>query len=144
MTQTDLIEYVRTAVRGNFAAQDEVEKKLDAEGWDGFPHFLATVFFMAVDKRFSRPVDAGDIVRFVADIRAGLGDDAHVVDQLTAERLVRSVVDDNAKFDMRSADQDMVARIQTLASYRILTDSDMTDEQLDAFLQEAARLANRM
>lgn len=142
MKNTEFAEYVRTLVRGDDEANERIEQELDRTGWDGYPHFLAVAFFLAVDKRFSRPADTAEIIRFVADTRAELGDDGPAIDQHLAERLIRSVLDDSARVEA-TADAEMIGRIQSLVLYEILSDGRLTDEHVDSFLAEAARLADR-
>lgn len=142
MTNQQFAAYVRTLVCGDDEANQRIEAELDRSGWDGYPHFLAVAFHLAVSERFHRPPNSAEIIRFVADMRAELGDDAPHIDQHVAERLIRSVLAGNVRIDP-SEDPEMIGRIQSLVLYEILADARLTNEQLDGFLGEAARLADR-
>jgi hypothetical protein len=138
----DLAEFLRTMVKGDAEANDRVERKLDAEGWTGWPTFLAYCFYLAVDRHFKRPADAGEIVRFVADIRAWIGDESPGIDPVVAERLIRSVLDESTEIDTNALDQEMLGRIETAVVHTVLTRSNMSDAELDAFFAEAVKLAS--
>jgi hypothetical protein len=141
MATNHRIEYLRTMVRGDFEANNRIEQELDSSGWKGWPIFLACCFYFAVDRHFKRPADLGQIVRFVAEIRAWIGEDWPDIDPLMTERLVRSVLDESVDIDVRALDQEMLGRIETAVVYRILTSSDLSDAELDAFLERAAKKA---
>jgi hypothetical protein len=135
--RSDFVELVRTLVRGDFEANDRYEQKLDEEGWEGFPRFLSAVFLLAVERRFARDADIGDIIRFVADIRARTG--ASGVDPVAAETLIRAVLDLNVAVNI---EEELAGTVQLMVAHQILADENLSDEDLDGFLREAARLAS--
>jgi hypothetical protein len=141
MTNDTFIDYVKTMVRGDHEANDRLERSLDAAGWKGWPQFLAAAFFVVVEDRFSRPADPGQIVQFVASMRAEIGDDGPEIDQLLAERMIRSVLDEAVSLDLSSSDQQMVGKIQTLVTYVAL--SDVSETERDKLLGDAAALVSR-
>ena len=136
----ELPAYIRTLVRGDHAANDQIEAKLDAEGWDGFPRFLAALFFVSVDRRFGEDATQADVIKFVADMRADLGDDAPEVNPAAAETLIFSVIDPSIDYDI---DHQMIGRIQAATVHKVLAEEDLTDQELDAVLAEAVELASR-
>ncbi len=141
MMTNDHVEYLRTMVKGETDENDRIEQKLDESGWEGWQVFLAYCFYFAVDRRFKRPVDTAEIVRFVADTRAWVGDDGPEIDPTLAERLIRSVLDESVQIDVRKLDQEMLGRIETLVVYRVLSTSNMSDSELDDFLERARQKA---
>ncbi|WP_243706488.1 MULTISPECIES: hypothetical protein [unclassified Micromonospora] len=140
MINPDLLDYVRTMIRGDYAANDVVEARLDADGWDGFPRFLAALFFVAVDRRFGTAAGPPEVIKFVGDLRAGLGEDSPDIQPDAAERLILSIIDPSVDY---SISQDMIGRIQAATIQKILTEEDFSDAELDALLAEAAELAQR-
>lgn len=136
----EFVEYVRTMVRGEHDANDEVEARLDEIGWDGFPRFLASAFFLAVDRRFAKDTPQGEIIKFVADLRADASDGGPAMDPVGAENLIRSIVDPEVDYELS---QEMIGRIQAAAVLKILTEDELTDDQLDDFFSEAVGLASR-
>ncbi len=140
MTNITFIEYVKTMVRGDHEANDRFERSLDAVGWRGWPQFLAAAFFLVVEHQFSHLADPGQIVRFVASMRAEIGEDGPEIDQLLAERMIRSVLDEGVTLDLSTSDQQMVGKIQTLVTYTVLASA--TEAELNKLLEEASRLAS--
>ncbi|MET8041781.1 hypothetical protein ABZU25_13065 [Micromonospora sp. NPDC005215] len=140
MIKPELPEYIRTMVRGDHAANDAVEARLDAEGWDGLPRFLAAVFFLAVDRRFGEAAGRADVITFVGDLRAGLADGGPEINAEAAEALIMSIIDPSIDY---SISQEMIGRIQAATVQKILTDDHLTDDELNALLNEAAGLASR-
>ena len=142
-SQTDFVDYLRTLALGQHEENDRIEERLDATGWIGYPRFIATAFFLAVDRHFTQPADAGEIIRFVAAIRSQVPPDGPTVDQDLAEKLIRSVLDDSVTVDRSATDPEMVGKIQSLVVYHILTEGMKNEDELNAFLAEVARSATR-
>ncbi|AVT32263.1 hypothetical protein C6361_25540 [Plantactinospora sp. BC1] len=136
----ELAAYVRTLVRGDNEANERIEAQLDGEGWDGFPRFLAALFFLAVDRRFGEDATSAEVIRFVADLRAGLADDAPAIDAQDAEALIKANIDPDADYDIEPSS---IGKIQAAVTYKVLTDEQLTDEELDSFLTEATEIASR-
>ncbi|GIG86410.1 hypothetical protein [Plantactinospora endophytica] len=139
-TKPELAAYIRTLVRGDNEANERIETQLDAEGWDGFPRFLAALFFLAVDRRFGENATSAEVIRFVADLRAGLADDAPAIDAQDAEALIRANIDPDADYDIEPSS---IGKIQAAVTYKVLTDEKITDDELDALLAEATAIASR-
>lgn len=140
MNSVGFAEYVWTLVHGDHVGTQRIEGELDRTGWDGYPRFLEAAFLLALDARFSRPPNRAEIIRFVANMRAELGDDAPPVDQHFAEYLLRCALSN--KLIDQAGDAEMIGRIESLVLYEILCEAGWSDEQLEAFLSEAIRLAD--
>lgn len=136
----ELPMYIRTLVRGDNEAHDRIQAQLDSEGWDGFPRYLASLFFLAVDRRFGDNATPADVIKFVADLRAGLADGGPDINAEDAEALIRANIDPEADYDI---DPTMIGKIQAAVVYKVLTDEPISDEDLNAILAEAAELAAR-
>ncbi|WJK32725.1 hypothetical protein [Solwaraspora sp. WMMA2065] len=136
----DLPMYIRTLVRGENDLNDEIEARLDRDGWDGFPRFLASLFFIAVDRRFSEDAPAGEIIRFVAALREDLSHGGPDVDPTGAEALIRSVLDPAVDYDLTP---EMVTKIQAATMYKIFSEGDLSDAELDEILAEATEFATQ-
>ncbi|MEU4551471.1 hypothetical protein EV382_4677 [Micromonospora violae] len=139
MINPDMPEYVRTMVRGDYAASVAVEARLDAAGWDGFPRFLAALFFVAVDRRFGETADRPGVIKFVADLRAQY-DGGPEIRADDAESLILSTIDPSLDY---SISQEMIGRIQAATVQKVFTDEALADAELEALLAEAAQLASR-
>ncbi|GAB3972350.1 hypothetical protein V1634_07585 [Plantactinospora veratri] len=136
--KSDVVEFARTLIRGDFEANDRYEEKLDAEGWDGWPPFLSALFFLAVERRFQGRYDEAEVIRFVADLRADTVDGAAPIDASSAESMIRAVFDESVQ--LRVAPEAM-GRIQTLTAYKILANGNLTDKEIDSLLAEAKEIA---
>jgi len=73
-------------------------------------------------------------------MRAEIGEDGPEIDQLLAERMIRSVLDEGVTLDLSTSDQQMVGKIQTLVTYTVLASA--TEAELNKLLEEASRLAS--
>ncbi|MFY1702645.1 hypothetical protein ACN28G_13015 [Micromonospora sp. WMMA1923] len=139
MIRPEFPDYIRTLVRGEHAANDAIEARLQAEGWDGFPKFLAMAFFLAVDLRFGENAEWSDVIKFVADLRTDLHGGAEINAE-AAERLIMSVVDPSVDY---TAAQEMIGAIQAATALKILAEANLTDTDLDSLLAEAVTLTDR-
>ncbi|MFV2021514.1 hypothetical protein [Micromonospora sp. LOL_023] len=117
---------------------DEIEARLDRDGWDGFPRFLASLFFIAVDSRFSDATPSGEIIRFVASLREDLSHGGPDIDPIGAEALIRSVLSPAIDYDLTP---EMVTKIQAATMYKIFSEGDLSDAELDEILAEATEFA---
>ena len=136
----ELPNYVRTLVRGERELNDQIEERLDRDGWDGLPRFLASLFFAAVDRRFGENALPGEIIRFVAALREDLSYGGPDIDPVGAEALIKSVLDPTVDYDLG---QEMIGRIQLATSYKILSEGDLSDAELDEILAEATEFATQ-
>ncbi|MEU1396969.1 hypothetical protein ABZ403_13040 [Micromonospora zamorensis] len=135
-----MVDYIRTMVRGDHEANDQVEARLDQLGWDGFPTLLGAVFYFAVNRRFDEQTPPGEIMRFVADMRAAAPAGGPEIDANAAETLIRAAVDPDVE---TAIDPQMAGRIQGLVILAILGDGTVADDELDALLAEAVSLSAR-
>jgi hypothetical protein len=136
----DMVDYIRTMVKGDHAANDRVEARLDAQGWGDFSTLLGAVFYFAVNRRFPQGANAGDIMLFVAEMRAApVG--GPEVDANSAEGLVRAALDPTIDLNI---DPQMAGRIQGLTILHILGSGKVADTDLDALLAEAVELSGRV
>ncbi|MEQ4300106.1 hypothetical protein ABNF97_01725 [Plantactinospora sp. B6F1] len=136
----EMVEYIRTMVKGDHAANDRIEAKLDAQGWDDFPTLLGAVFYFAVNRRFGASTTAADVMVFVAEMRAAAPAGSPEIDANAAESLVRAALDPSLDLDI---DPQMAGRIQGLAILHILSSPHTTDEDLDDLLANAVEAARR-
>lgn len=138
MIKSDVVEFARTLIRGDFEANDRYEHKLDTEGWDGWPSFLSALFFLAVERRFQGGYDEAQVIKFVAELRAEATDGAPI-DPASTELLIRAVFDPSVQPDIAPA---TMGHIQTLVAYAILSREALSDAQLDDLLNEAQEIVN--
>ncbi|GIG86639.1 hypothetical protein Pen02_15750 [Plantactinospora endophytica] len=133
-----MVGFARTLIKGDFEANDEYERRLDAEGWDGWPALLSALFFLAIERRFEGTYDEAEVIKFVADLRAGTVDGPGPIDPSEAESLIRAVFDESVQLDMSP---EAMGQVQTLVAYTILSREGLSDDALDEVLAEAKQLA---
>ncbi|MEV4497091.1 hypothetical protein AB0J84_15490 [Micromonospora arborensis] len=135
-----MVAYIRTMVRGEHAANDEIEARLDNAGWDGFSTLLGAVFYFAVNRRFPGGASQDEIIRFVSEMRSttigGPETDANSV-----EKLVSAALDPSLDTDIEPG---LAGRIQGLTILHTLGGGGASDDELDAILREAATLADNL
>ncbi|WP_341719460.1 hypothetical protein QQG74_06885 [Micromonospora sp. FIMYZ51] len=141
MSSPEMVDYIRTMVRGDHEANDRIEARLDEIGWDGFPTLLGAVFYFAVNRRFDERTSAGEIMRFVADMRAAAPAGTPEIDANAAETLIRAAVDPDVETAIAPQ---MAGRIQGLVILEILGNGAVGDDELNELLAEAAALATRL
>ncbi|MET8256926.1 hypothetical protein [Micromonospora sp. NPDC005205] len=141
MSSPEMVDYIRTMIRGDHEANDRIEARLDELGWDNFPTLLGAVFYFAVNRRFDERTTPGEIMRFVAEMRASTPAGTPEIDANAAERLIRAAMDPDMETNI---DPQMAGRVQGLVILQILGDGATSDEDLDALLVEAADLASRV
>jgi hypothetical protein len=135
----DFARLLRHLVRGEFAEHRRLTAALDErDGWDGYAEFLGAAFFLAVERRFQPGQEVAAIIRFVAEARAQFDETGSDIDPVAGETLVRAVLGDA---DASTIDSRTVGKVETVLLHKLLTDEALTDEQLDAFLDHAQRLA---
>ena len=140
MIKDDVVQFARTLVRGDFEANDRLEKKLDQEGWDGWPQFLGALFFLAIGRQFKDRYDEGAVIRFVAELRANNAQsEGPSINQAEAESLIRAVFGSSTRPDLSS---EAMGHIQTHAVYAILSQGNLTDQELDDLLTRARSIAD--
>jgi len=137
----DVVEYLRTMLRGDYAENDRLETKLDAEGWGDFMTLLGAVFYFAVNRRLNEQASENQIVQFVAEMRSVAPVDAQEIDANAAERLVKAALDPNVDVDI---DPEMGATIQGLAIMYVLGEGRASEQEIDALLAEAVEVASRV
>ncbi|MEH1016356.1 hypothetical protein V6U90_25030 [Micromonospora sp. CPCC 206060] len=137
----EMVDYIRTMLKGEHAENDRLESLLDERGWDGFPTLLGAVFYFAVNRRFSESATAAEIMWFVTEMRASAPAGGSETDANSAEKLIRAALDPSIEADV---EPQMAGRIQGMVILHILGGGNVSDEELDALLDEAFGLAQRL
>ncbi|WP_326561268.1 hypothetical protein [Micromonospora sp. NBC_01796] len=135
----EMVDYIRTMVKGDHEANDRIEAELDAEGWDNFSTLLGAVFYYAVHRRLNAKATAGEIILFVAEMRAAAPSGSQI-DPTAAEELVRAALDPSIDI---SLEPQMVGRTQGLAILHILSSPDVTNQELETLLGRAVDASNQ-
>lgn len=125
----DLAGYERTI--GALQRHDDV---------DGFAVIATTAFVEAVRRRFEPGWKRGDVVRFVAGVRARWGGATDQIDPLDAEILVRAALGDERPDDLD--DTAKAAQIHLLTA--LISDENPDRAGMDRILTRAREQAARI
>jgi hypothetical protein len=118
-----------------FAGLDQAEAK------KGYPALVTAAFGIAVDRRFGTSYQPGDIVAFVADVRARSDRLARELDPDVAERVIYAVLGHGT---VRGLDKEMVTRAKLVLLAGLIADARLDDAGLDEFLAAARKLADQL
>ncbi|TDE21978.1 hypothetical protein [Actinomadura sp. 6K520] len=114
--------------------QDEMQK--DDETAAGYMSLLFGAFNVAVRRRFSPTYTVGEIVRFVAELRIMAGEDAHLINTLVAEDLIRRAVGAPPPKDGGPDDAETVLSAQIFILLHLVAESDFDRAGLEQFIEE--------
>lgn len=117
---------------------DELDR---GEAKRGYPALVTAAFGEAVERRFGGNSDPGEIVRFVADVRARSDRLAREIDPDVAERTILSALGTGS---VQGADRQAVAQAKLILLVSIVADYGLDGEMLDAFLASARKLADQL
>lgn len=139
-------EYV-AALRASLTGDDDTFAQLSAhlQSRDGpgsgtaYAALQAMALTLAARRRFSPAYTASDVIRFVAQVRAAIGDE---VDPLTAERVLRAVLGDPAPAERLDEHAEALAVPALLLV--LVAQERLSDEDLEALLAQAQVMANRI
>jgi hypothetical protein len=109
---------------------------------EGVPYttLIDAGFFEAVDRRFGTGSTPADVIAYVGDVRARLGDAADAIDPSAAERLILKILGQGSASDL-DAKVAFTAKQFLLAA--LIADEQLDDAGLDEFLAQARKLADQ-
>jgi hypothetical protein len=132
---------LRALLAGDFDQHRALRAQLSQEAdREGYSALIAAAFFEAADRRFAEDHSREMMVQFVASARARSDDASQRIDPLLAERMLLGVFDD-VSTDGHS-DQAIV-ETQMLLLAALVSEAALNDSNLDAFLAESRKLADR-
>ncbi|MEE6260814.1 hypothetical protein [Plantactinospora sonchi] len=130
-------QLIRAIAESDWDQADRLLERLDQIGWGTGSQVISAAFALAVDRRF-RGKDLQDIARFVADTRARYQDGSELP-ALAMEGIIRAVLGEAHLVDDIAPDVAFSAQIAILGT--LLHDENMTEPQLDQFIERAERTA---
>jgi hypothetical protein len=109
----------------------------------GYPTLLAFALGTMVRRRFPRPYSWGDVIRYVADLRIRLHEQAREVNPRMTEDLIRFLLSDPSLEEppINSENQEELASIQQLLLFSLITEAGLDDVQVNDLINEAADAA---
>jgi hypothetical protein len=129
------------AVMRSLLAADigEFQRQLDDLGpTEDIGPLGTAAFWLLVERRFAHG-PTGDVISFIGDVRARSERLAQKIDPMVAERLIRSVYNDDPVSDIDAATKkDLMSILIPALAY----DEHFDDAQLDELLPEVCKLAS--
>lgn len=125
---------LRALLRGELRAYERRLRILAEPGWE---RFLTTAFVVAVDRRFGPAQAPASVIRFVAAVRERYDRTGCEIDPGTAEALVWAAL---GRRPAPAAGGTATAR--SLLLLGLISDEDLTERELTAFLTEVVELVS--
>ena len=122
---------------------DEYERLLNSmdpvAARTGYRTLVSAAFFLAAEERFPEGSPRADIIEYVADVRARSERTAEI-DPVIAERVLLAVGTDEEIDDI---DARASFQVQGFLLAALIADASLDEQELDAFMDRARRLADR-
>lgn len=109
----------------------------------GYMSMLYAAFAVAVRRKFSTNPTVGQVVRFVADLRAAAADDANLIDPLVAEDMIRRVIGAPSPRDGGPDDPETVLSAQNTMLLVLVAEAEFDMAGLGDFVIDAAEFAKK-
>ncbi|TDC75078.1 hypothetical protein [Actinomadura sp. 7K507] len=147
VTVTDLhVSALRAFIlEGPDAWEGEQAEKLNDETGLGLSLLIHYSFTAAARHIFARSFSLSQVIRYVADVRLALGDDALQLNPRVAEQLIRSALGDKMLTDISHLNEDQVTktRAKLLLLVALMTDAELGESGVDELINEAAENARK-
>lgn len=138
---TAQVEALRDLLSGDLAAYEQRDRNQFADGHGGEALF-ASALIELVRQQFGSTHTHGDIVRFVAAMRARQPDLAKHIDTISAERMLQAALGNTSAIDGMSAEQKIDVQVGLLVAF---VDSESFDNSnLDQLLFRARLRAEQI
>ena len=132
---------LRALLAGDFEEHSRLRAQLDLDAdREGYSALTAAGFFEAADRHFTAGHTRAEIAEFVAAARATSADTAEKIDPRIAERMIRGVFEDENIDDVTGQ---TVVETQVLLLVALVAEARLDAPELDAFLAESRKLAER-
>lgn len=122
-------------MEGPDAWEGEYTEKLDGEAGLGFSLLLHCSFAAAARRIFSPAYSLSQVIRYIADLRLALEDDAHQLNPRVAENLIRSALGDK-KFSDIPLDVNKTAKThaELLLLVALITDAGLDESGVEELI----------
>lgn len=141
MAVSDLqVATLRAQLAGQTAEHMSLLAQLDKiDDGAGYSALVTAAFFEAVDRRFKGRSSKADVIEYVADVRSRFDEIAKMVDPNVAERLINKVLYGESTDDV---DPQASARARLYLLAALTADAELSDVELDKFLEKARKMAD--
>lgn len=137
----DHVAAMRTFLKGDIEGHNRMFKSLDRESAKaGYLPLLAAAFFAAAERRFAKGGTKTDVVAFVGNVRVR-SEALAEINPHTAERLILAVFTDE---NIDDVEDETKGELYPILLAGLIIDEQLTDSDLDAFLEDARKLAEEL
>ena len=112
------------------------EMQVDDETAAGYMSLLFCAFEVAVRRKFAPTYIVGELVRFIADVRIAAGEDAHLINPLIAEAMVRRAVDAPPLKQSVPDDVSAILHAEVFVLLYLVAEMDLDRAGLEQFIDE--------
>lgn len=140
MASSDIMDLFRAAVREDSETVDRLSAEMGEGNWPSAAGRIAAVFGLAVHRRFQAGGDIREVAAFVRDARAEL-DEGDDIPPMEAEALVRAALGESEL--AKNIEPDVAVPVQIVLAVKMLRDGNLSTDEVDKVLAEAAALAER-
>lgn len=130
---------------GPDAWEGEYTEKLASEAGLGFSLLLHCSLAAAARRIFAPAYSISQVIRYVADVRVALEDDAHQLNPRVTENLLRSALGDEKASEIPPFGVDETAKThaELLLLVALITDAGLDESGVDELINEAADKAGQ-
>ncbi|MFI0370841.1 hypothetical protein ACH35V_23470 [Actinomadura sp. 1N219] len=139
------IAALRSLLKFDLAAAEVYENETEDAAAIGYTLMVYSAFAVAVHRKFAPTYSMAQILRYVADLRISLGDNASQVNPRVAECMIRAALGDETLDDHEPYGADMQAMMDVEMTVLLdLADKARFNQAgLDKFLRDSADYARR-
>lgn len=102
---------------------------------------LYAAFSVAVRRKFSPIYSVSQVIRFVADMRIRLRDDANIVHPRVAEEMIREALGDPTLESMDLPDGETVIAAEAAILLALLDEAELDEAGLEEFIKDSTEFA---
>jgi AcrR family transcriptional regulator len=133
----DQVAAMRTYFKGDAAGYKEMVDRLDPAARRAYAALIVASFLVAAENRFGKGATRGDVAEFIENLRARSEKLAGDIDPHQAERLIMAVHTDENVDDVDNG-------LYSLLLAGMIADAQLSDAELDEFLENSRKLADQM
>ncbi|GLW61791.1 hypothetical protein Arub01_00350 [Actinomadura rubrobrunea] len=139
------VKALRSYLSGDPEVWIPVHERLLASGRaEGHESLIWAAFALLVRRKFSPTWSVDKVIRYVASVRASLGEQASLIDARVAESLMCRALGDEVNSEVldKAGDKAKV-HAELVMLMALVSDANMDDSALDELLESAQKVANQ-
>lgn len=118
----------------------QLSRQLDTASNAEANNLIGAVFYLAVNRRWKPSDDSATIRSFVADMRSSMESERGEIDPIASEDLIfAAITGDTTK--MEAMDPNTVFRLESLITFNVIQEFNMSNDEIQSFLTESEGLA---